>query len=66
MWELVEYLSSQRSAVNFTYEAEYFTVTFLHLGAAAAQRLLDVWNPSACARSQDMPRETFDVAAMAR
>ena len=41
MWELVEHLSNQRSAVNYTYQADYFTVSFFHLDAMAVQRLLE-------------------------
>jgi hypothetical protein len=64
MWELVEYLSSQRSAVNYAYQADYFTVSFLHLDAAAVQRLLDDWHPNECSKEQNCPVEAFAVTAM--
>ena len=43
MWDLVEYLSTQRVMVRYGYVAGGFTVTFLRLGKAAAQRVLDAW-----------------------
>ncbi|HVS70521.1 MAG TPA: hypothetical protein VHQ47_04620 [Phycisphaerae bacterium] len=43
MWELVEYLSYQRVAVTYQYQASHFTVSFPRQDAAATQRLLDDW-----------------------
>jgi hypothetical protein len=43
MWELVEYLSYQRVAVNYQYHASHFTVTFPRQDVASAQRLLNEW-----------------------
>jgi hypothetical protein len=63
MWELVEHLSSQRSAVNYTHQADFFTVTFLHLGAAAAQRLLNDLSPSEGATNKALPLEAYFAAA---
>lgn len=39
MWELVEYLATQRTMVLY----EGFTVTFQRLGQNSAQKLLDEW-----------------------
>jgi hypothetical protein len=64
MWELVEQLSNQRAAVHYTYQTEYFTVSFLHLDAAAAQRLLDDWHPNECATDKEAPVEAYAVTAM--
>jgi hypothetical protein len=66
MWELVEQLSNQRAAVNYTYQADCFTVSFLHLDVAAAQKLLDEWNPSECAMDEEAPVEDYAVTAMMR
>ena len=52
MWELVEYLSMQRPAVKYAYHPNCFTVSFLHLDATTAQRLLDDWNPGECLVSE--------------
>jgi len=57
MWELVEQLSIQRAAVTYTYHEDHFTVSFLHLGKAAVQRLLDEWNPSECGMDKKTPSE---------
>ena len=43
MWELVEYLAMHRTQVYYGYSKEGFTVTFMRLGAEAAQELLDAW-----------------------
>ena len=43
MWDLVEYLSCQRVAVTYRYEASHFTVTFTHVDGTTAQRILDGW-----------------------
>jgi hypothetical protein len=43
MWELVEYLSYQRVAVTYDYQATHFTVTLPHMDVASVQRLLDEW-----------------------
>jgi hypothetical protein len=43
MWELVEYLSFQRVAVTYHYQAHHFTVTLPHMDLASVQRLLDEW-----------------------
>jgi len=64
MWELVEYLSNQRSAVNYTHQADYFTVSFLRLDAAGVQRLLDEWNPRECSVDKETPEEAYAMAAM--
>ena len=46
MWDLVEHLSYQRTAVNYQYEATHFKVTFTRQDVAAAQRILDQWTAS--------------------
>jgi hypothetical protein len=46
MWELVEYLSVQRTAVSYSYCETHFTVRFLHLDGTQAQELLDEWTNS--------------------
>ena len=51
MWDLVEYLSYQRVATSYRYEASHFTVTFSRLDLESAQRLLDEW---ANVRSADL------------
>jgi hypothetical protein len=66
MWELVEQLSNQRAAVNYTYQADYFTVSFLNLDVAAVQRLLDDWNPNERSGEKECPEETYAMAAMTR
>jgi hypothetical protein len=43
MWELVEYLSCQRVAVVYRYEASHFTVTFQRTDMESAQSILDEW-----------------------
>ena len=43
MWELVEYLSYQRVAVTYQYQASHFTVSFPRQDVATTQRLLDSW-----------------------
>jgi hypothetical protein len=43
MWELVEYLSYQRVAATYHYEASYFTVTFPRMDLETSQRILDEW-----------------------
>jgi uncharacterized protein YggE len=43
MWELVEYLSYQRAAVVYHYDASHFTVTFHRTDLASAQAILDEW-----------------------
>ena len=49
MWDLVEYLSIQRAAVNYSYCENHFTVHFLHLDGTQAQELLDDWtNAEGC------------------
>jgi hypothetical protein len=47
MWDLVEYLSFQRTAVTYEYEATHFVVSFPRRDEASAQQILDDW-----ARSQ--------------
>ena len=64
MWALVEQLSNQRAAVNYTYQEDHFTVSFLHLDAAAVRRLLDDWNPSECSTDRETPVEAFAATAM--
>jgi hypothetical protein len=44
MWDLVEYLSCQRVAVTYLYEASHFTVLFTHVDQPTAQRILDGWS----------------------
>ena len=66
MWELVEHLSNQRSAVHYTYQADYFTVSFLHLDVAAVQRLLDDWHPNEGAMDEEASVEDYAMAAMTR
>ena len=46
MWDLVEYLSYQRAAVTYQYEASHFLVTFTRQDAESAQRILDEWAKS--------------------
>jgi hypothetical protein len=43
MWDLVEYLSFQRTAVTYEYEATHFVVWFPRLDEASAQQILDDW-----------------------
>jgi len=43
MWELVEYLSCQRTTVHYSYQATGFTVQFLRMDHTAAQAMLDDW-----------------------
>ncbi len=43
MWDLVEYLSCQRVAVSYQYEASHFKVTFTRQDAIGAQKVLDEW-----------------------
>ena len=46
MWELVEHLNYQRTAVSYHYESTHFTVVFLRQEAEGAQRILDEWTSS--------------------
>ena len=46
MWDLVEYLSYQRAAVTYQYEASHFLVTFTRQDLDSAQRILDEWSKS--------------------
>lgn len=46
MWDLVEYLSYQRVAVSYQYEASHFTVTFPKQDVDSAQRILNEWSRS--------------------
>ena len=43
MWDLVEYLSCQRTMVHYSYQSTCFTVQFLRMDQAAAQAMLDDW-----------------------
>ncbi len=43
MWDLVEYLSYQRAAVSYQYQATHFLVTFSRADTTTAQRVLDEW-----------------------
>ena len=43
MWELIEYLSYQRAAVSYQYEASHFRVTFTRQDIDSSQALLDEW-----------------------
>lgn len=43
MWDLVEYLSYQRTAVTYRFEVMSFTVTFLRQEVDGAQQILDEW-----------------------
>ena len=43
LWELVEYLSCQRTMVHYTHQATCFTVQFLRMDQTAAQDMLDDW-----------------------
>ena len=43
MWELIEYLSYQRAAVSYQYEASHFRVTFTRQDMDSSQALLDEW-----------------------
>ena len=44
MWDLVEYLSFQRVAVSYQYEASHFTVKFPRMDLSMAQQILDGWS----------------------
>lgn len=46
MWGLVEYLSWQRVLASYNFATTHFTVTFPHLDAASAQKLIDDWDAS--------------------
>ena len=46
MWDLVEYLSYQRVAVTYQYQAEHFIVSFPRQDCESAQRVLDEWATS--------------------
>ena len=46
MWDLVEYLSLQRIAVSYQYQATHFVVTFPRMDCNTAQRVLDEWTSS--------------------
>jgi hypothetical protein len=46
MWDLVEYLSFQRTAVTYEYRATHFIVSFPHRDEASAQKILDQWAES--------------------
>jgi len=52
IWNLVEYLSFQRTSVEYGYTATHITVRFIHLNREEAQKLLDEW-----AASQMAPRD---------
>ena len=43
MWDLVEYLSCQRIAVNYQYCGIHFTVSFTKSDRSTAQAILDEW-----------------------
>lgn len=43
MWDVVEYLSFQRVAVNYQYQASHFVVFFPRVDMENAQRILDAW-----------------------
>ena len=43
LWNLVEFLSCQRVAVSYAYEASCFVVSFPRHDVAKAQRTLDEW-----------------------
>ena len=64
MWELVEQLSHQRAAVNYTYHEDYFTVSFLHLDQAAVEKLLDEWNSVACSMDEDATTGAYAEASL--
>ncbi|HUO09242.1 MAG TPA: hypothetical protein VM008_13125 [Phycisphaerae bacterium] len=57
MWGLVEYLSWQRVLASYNFATTHFTVTFPHLDAVTAQKLLDDWDAAQdrteCAESHD-------------
>ena len=57
LWELVEQLSNQRAAVNYTYHEDRFVVNFHNLNKAAVQKLLSEWNAGQCAIDNDTPVE---------
>ncbi len=46
MWDLVEYLSIQRMAVSYHYQATHFEVTFPRVDKMTAQQILDHWATS--------------------
>lgn len=46
VWDLVEYLSLQRTQVAYTYARDHFLVEFPHADPSTAQRLLDDWSRS--------------------
>jgi hypothetical protein len=43
LWDLVEYLSTQRLSVHYSYRGERFAVSFPRMTLAAAQQTLDEW-----------------------
>jgi len=43
MWDLVEYLSSQRVMAIYHYYPSYFTVTFPRMDMQSAQDIVDEW-----------------------
>jgi len=55
LWDLVEYLSYQRVAVSYHYEATHFTVTFPRQEPRGAQKIMDEWIASEATPSQ-MPQ----------
>ena len=46
LWDLVEYLNFQRTAVSYHYGVTHFTVTFLRQDTEGAQRILNEWASS--------------------
>jgi hypothetical protein len=46
VWDLVEYLSWQRVAVNYSYEGGHFVVRFTRSDRATAQKFVDEWYTS--------------------
>jgi len=52
MWELVEYLSCQRTMVHYSYQATGFMVQFLRIDQTAAQTMLDDWAAMASATAE--------------
>ena len=43
LWDLVEYLSIQRVAVQYDCHETFFTIQFLRSSQTAAQELIDGW-----------------------
>lgn len=65
MWDLVEFLSTQRTLVHYGYVAGGFTVTFLRIDQESAQALLDDWAASKDAQRAAISTPDIDAAVAA-